>query len=54
MVYRNSSFNFDTSNLEIKIRENYMLDEGHSYDFTETEEGYDITFHFIKEKGGTE
>lgn len=52
MVYRNSCYNFDSSNLEITIREGYMLDEGHSYDLAETEEGYDITFHFVKENGG--
>ena len=54
MVYRNSNFNFDSSNFAVQIRKGYMLDEGHSYDFAETEEGYDITFHFIKEEGGAE
>lgn len=50
--YRNSSFNMDPLNREIKVEDGYVLDEGHSFDVVETDEGYDIVLHFIKEMDG--
>lgn len=46
--YRNSSYNFDPYNREIPIESGYVLDEAHSYDVVETEDGYDIILHFVK------
>lgn len=50
--YRNSSFNFDPLNREIPVEEEYVLNEGHSFDVVETDEGYDVVLHFIKETDG--
>ena len=33
----------------IVLDDGYVLDGGHSYDIIETENGYDIIFHFIAE-----
>lgn len=46
--YRNSSYNLDPYNREIPIESGYVLDEAHSYDVMETEDGYDIVLHFVK------
>ena len=46
--YRNSSYNLDPYNREIPIESEYVLDEAHSYDVVETEDGYDIVLHFVK------
>ena len=46
--YRSSSYNFDPYNREIPIENGYVLDEAHSYDVVETEDGYDIALHFVK------
>lgn len=46
--YRNSSYNFDPYNREISIESGYVLDEAHSYDVVETEDGYGIVLHFVK------
>ena len=46
--YRNSSYNLDPYNREIHIESGYVLDEAHSYDVMETEDGYDIVLHFVK------
>lgn len=35
-------------NREIPIESEYVLDEAHSYDVVETEDGYDIVLHFVK------
>jgi len=48
MEYRNSSYNLDPYNRKIPIESGYVLDEAHSYDVVETEDGYDIVFHFVK------
>ena len=49
--YRNSAYNFDPYNREIAIASGYILNEGHSYDVVETDEGYDIVLHFVKKAG---
>jgi hypothetical protein len=46
--YRNSAYNFDPLNREIPVKEGCVLNEGHSFDVVETDEGYDIVLHFIK------
>lgn len=45
IIYQNTSYRFDEYNRTI------VLDDGcgHSYDIVETENGYDIIFHFIVE-----
>lgn len=43
--YRNSAYNFDSLNRTFDVLTGYILDEGHSYDISVTDEGYDITFH---------
>ena len=52
--YRNSSYNFDPYNREIPVEEGFVLDEGHSYDLQETENGYDIVLHFVMDGGNNE
>lgn len=43
IIYQNTSYRFDEYNRTI------VLDDGHSYDIVETEDGYDLIFHFIAE-----
>lgn len=33
----------------ISLGDGYTLDEGHLYDMIETEKGYDLVLHFVKE-----
>lgn len=47
--YRNSAWNFDNYNREIKVLEYYVLNQGNSYEWVETECGYDLVMHFEKE-----
>ena len=51
LEYRNSSYNLDSYNREIAVDDGFVLDEGHSYDIVETEEGYDIVLHFVEKEG---
>ncbi len=46
-VYQPSYWTFENSYIEVK--DGYTLNEGHMYDIIETEDGYDIIFHFIKD-----
>jgi hypothetical protein len=46
--YRNSSFNFDTNNEKIQVIDGYTLNQGNSYEWVETEDGYDLIIHFEK------
>lgn len=45
--YRTGASDLDTRRT-VKVQSGYVLDEGHSYDITETENGYDITFHLVR------
>ena len=47
IVYQPTYWTFD--NRIIDIDDNYILDDGHSYDIVETEDGYDLILHFIVE-----
>lgn len=47
--YRNSSYNFDIANKTILLKEGYVLNEANSYNIIETENGYDIILHMVKE-----
>lgn len=49
LTYRNSSSDFDYLNREINIRDGHVLNEGHSFDIVETDQGYDIILHFTEE-----
>ena len=46
--YHNSSFNFDSKNEKIEIISGYTLNQGNSYEWVETEDGYDLIIHFTK------
>lgn len=46
--YHNSNFRFDEKNRKIEIADGYVMDEGHSYEWVETESGYDLVIHFVK------
>lgn len=50
IVYRNSSYNFDQYNRFFEVRDGFLLDEGHTFDIVETECGYDLILHFVKEE----
>ena len=47
IVYQPTYWTFD--NRIIDIDDSYILDDGHSYDIVETEDGYDLILHFIVE-----
>lgn len=47
IVYQPTYWTFD--NRIINIDDGYILDDGHSYDIVETEDGYDLILHFIVE-----
>lgn len=46
--YYNSYFRFDSKNREFSIETGYSLSENNPYDRIETENGYDMVFHFEK------
>lgn len=46
--YHHTSYNFDANNRNIEVPDGYILDQGHSYDLIETENGYDLILHFVK------
>lgn len=46
-VYQPSYWTF--ANNRIELKDGYTLNEGHMYDIIETEDGYDMIFHFIKD-----
>lgn len=48
MSYYNSYFRFDSKNREFSIEAGYILKENNPYDRIETENGYDMVFHFEK------
>lgn len=45
IIYQNTSYRFDEYNRTIVLDDGYVLDG----DIVETENGYDIIFHFIAE-----
>ena len=47
--YQHSKWTYDSNNQMVKIKDGYILDQGHSYDVVETENGYDLILHFIEE-----
>ena len=49
LEYRNSSYNFDILNRTILLEDGYVLNDGNAYEIVETESGYDLVIHFIKE-----
>lgn len=48
--YVNSVYRFDDYNQKIEIPNGYILDQGYSYDMVETEAGYDLIIHFVKDE----
>lgn len=48
IVYQPTYWTFD--NRIIDIDDSYILDDGHSYDIVETEDGYDLILHFVEEQ----
>ena len=50
MVYWNSGYRFDQYNRWFEVQDGYLLDEGHTFDIVETECGYDLILHFVKEE----
>ena len=46
--YRNSSYNFDSKNKKIEVLDGYVLNQGNSYEWIETESGFDLVIHFVK------
>lgn len=49
LEYQHSGYTFDTYNRAIYLKDGYVLNQGHSYDEVETEDGYDIILHFVKQ-----
>lgn len=50
IVYWNSGYRFDQYNRFFEVRDGYLLDEGRTFDIVETECGYDLVLHFVKEE----
>ena len=48
IMYRNSMYALDYNNMDIAVKEGYILSQGHSYDIMETENGYNLIFYFEK------
>lgn len=46
--YQHSIWSYDNYNKLVEVPDGYVLNQGHSYDVVETEDGYDIVFHFTK------
>ena len=46
VVYEPSYWEFSTV---IPMQDGYDLDQGHMYDTIDTEQGYDLVLHFVKE-----
>ena len=49
ITYQHSVWTFDNYNREIKVPEGYVLNQGNSYEWVETESGYNLVMHFEKE-----
>lgn len=49
LEYRNSSCNYDKLNKTISLKKGYILNDVVPYSMVETEIGYDVVIHFIKE-----
>lgn len=49
LEYRNSSYNYDKLNKTISLKKGYILNDVVPYSMVETEIGYDVVIHFIKE-----
>lgn len=47
-IFYNATTDYLSDNVTIDIDDNHSLNQGHAYDKIETEDGYDITFHFVK------
>lgn len=46
LLYQHSGW---SASREITLGDGYILNEGHLYDMIETENGYDLVLHFVKE-----
>lgn len=49
ILYQHSILTIDEDNRKIDVQDGYILNQGHSYDVVETEDGYDIVLHFVRE-----
>jgi hypothetical protein len=47
--YHNSCYALDHKNRQIEILNGYEMEQGNSYEWVETENGYDLIIHFAKE-----
>lgn len=47
--YHNSCYALDHKNRHIEILNGYEMEQGNSYEWVETENGYDLIIHFAKE-----
>lgn len=48
-VYRSSAYRYDIQNRTVLVPDGYVLDDSNQYEIRETKDGYDITFHMVKE-----
>ena len=46
--YQHSTWRFDSNNREITVLDGYTLNQGNSYGWVETEQGYDLVLHFVE------
>ena len=47
--YQNSQWEYDYQNMYIPVPDGYILNQGNAYEVVETNDGYNIILHFIKE-----
>ena len=48
--YLNSDLTNDSKSRKIEVRDGYELNEGHSWDIVETDQGSDLVLHFIEKE----
>lgn len=49
---QNNNWTYSSYNREIQINKGYEMNQSHSYDIVETEEGIDVIIHYIETDGG--
>lgn len=49
LEYFSTEWRFDKDNRTFPIKDGYILDQSHSYDIVETEDGYSFIIYFVKE-----
>lgn len=49
ITVQNNGWTYSSYNRDIQIDKGYIMDQSHSYDIIQTEEGIDVVIHYLKE-----